>query len=365
MHKIKHLWASVVDADNISKAIDMSSLGKRNHADVKKVLANKKKYIGQVQNMLINHTFHPKPGSELIIYDKTAGKTRIIHRPRYWPDQVIHWTLMLPLSPILKNSMYQYCCGSIPGRGTHLPTKYLQRVLKDDYKGTRYCFKFDIRKYYGSIPPDLMDAEMSRRIGDKDVLWLTREFIYLGIAIGYYTSQWFANIFLSRIDWWIKQELKARYYVRHIDDFVIIGPNKKELRKMRIKIFDRLNKELRLEIKDNWQIFKVGGNDYKGRKLSGRGIDFLGYVFYHGYTKLRKRTALRVMRRSRNMVRNAQCARYVDAAAMMSYLGIIKHCDAHGLARKYIYEPLSVAKMKGVISNEGKIRAGTYGRLYN
>ena len=365
MHKIKHLWASVIDADNISKAIDMSSLGKRDHAEVKKVLANKDKYISLAQSMLINHSFHPKPGSELVVYDKTAGKTRIIHRPRYWPDQVMHWALMLPLSPILKSSMYQYSCGSIPGRGTHLPVKYLQRVLEEDYKGTKYCNKFDVRKYYGNIPPELMDAEMSRRIADKDVLWLTRECIYLGIAIGYYTSQWFANIYLSRVDWWIKQELKARYYVRYIDDFVIIGPNKKELRKMRISIFERLNDELRLNIKGDWQIFKVGGKDLKGRPINGRGIDFLGYVFYHGYTLMRKRTALRIMRRSRNIVRNSEHIKYTDAAAMMSYLGMIKHCDAHGLARKYIYEPLSVAKMKGAISNEGKIRAGTAGGLYH
>jgi len=366
VHKIKHLWPSVIDADNISRAIDMSSLGKRDHYEVKKVLEHKGKYIDLAQSILVNHTFQPIPGSEMIIYDKTAGKSRIIHRPRYWPDQVMHWALMLPLSPILQNSMYQYSCGSIPGRGTHLAVKYLQRVLENDYVGTKYCLKFDIRKYYNSIPPELMDAEMSRRIADKDVLWLLRMFIYLGIKIGYYTSQWLANIYLSPTDWWIKQELEARYYVRYIDDFVILGPNKKKLHKLRNETFDRLHNELRLNIKDDWQVFKVGGNNLKGKPINGRGIDFLGYVFYHGYTLQRKSTALRIMRRSRSIVRKgADSIKYTDAAAMMSYLGMLKHCDAHGLTKKYIYEPLNVAKMKGVISSEGKIRAAAGRGIYN
>ena len=366
MHKIKHLWPQVVDAGNISRAIDMSSIGKRNRRDVKKVLANKGRYICLAQEMLTNHTFQPVLGSELTVYDKTARKTRIIHRPRYWPDQVMHWALMQPLAPILQRSLYQYSCGSIPGRGTHCAVKYLKHALRNNYIGTKYCLKFDISKYYSSIPPELMDAEMGRRIADKDVLWLLRAFISLGIKIGYYTSQWLANIYLARTDWWIKQDLGAPYYIRYIDDFVILGPNKRKLHKLRAELFDHLHNELRLNIKGDWQLFKVGGNDLRGKPVNGRGIDFLGYVFYHGYTLLRKRTALRIMRRSGKIVRRgASNVQYADAAAMMSYLGILKHCDSHGLTKKYIYEPLSVAKMKGVISNEGKIRAAACGGFYD
>ena len=73
---------------------------------------------------------------------------------------------------------------------------------------------------------------------------------------GNYTSQWFANFYLQNLDHYIKEQLKAPYYVRYMDGMRILNRNKKELKKIKIAIEEFLEKE-HLKLKENWQLFKV------------------------------------------------------------------------------------------------------------
>ena len=132
-----------------------------------------------------------------------------------------------------------------------------------------------------------------------------------GIPIGNLTSQLFANIYLNELDKFIKHEIKAKYYVRYCDDFVILSENRKYLEDLipKIKVF--LNDRLRLSLhKDKIEI----------RKLR-QGIDFLGYVVLPNCKVLRTKTKRRMIRK-------------VNSNNLSSYTGLLKHCKGYRLEKK-------------------------------
>ncbi|MCX6702628.1 MAG: RNA-directed DNA polymerase, partial [Candidatus Wolfebacteria bacterium] len=133
---------------------------------------------------------------------------------------------------------------------------------------------------------EILFEMLCRKIPDEDILWLLREIIRsnpYGIPIGNLTSQLFANIYLNELDHFVKRILKEKYYIRYMDDFLILGLDKKHLHEVKelIKIFlcDRLKLEMHPK---KAEIFPID-----------RGIDFLGYVIRGNRRLLRKSTVKR------------------------------------------------------------------------
>lgn len=310
------------------------------------ILRNTDIYAEKILEMLAAKTYVPSPYIIREITDNSSGKIRTIHKPRYFPDQVIHWALILQIQPVMMRGMYKYSCGSVPGRGPHYGRKHLRRWLDTDYRRTKYCPKMDIAKFYPSIDNEALKNEFRRKIKDPHVLWLIDTIIdsAQGLPIGNYTSQWFANFALERLDHFIKQELKIPYYMRYVDDLVLLGPNKKTLHRARPAIEKQLA-ELGLHVKDNWQVFLA----------NSRPIDFLGYRFYRDKTTLRRRNALRIRRRFAKIgKKNYLTLR--DAQAVVSYWGWMKHSDSHYFYNKYCKPHVSVGEARRVISCNAKIR---------
>ena len=141
-----------------------------------------------------------------------------------------------------------------------------------------------------------------KKIKDKDFLVLLDEIIDstdnvrdssklnivgggLGVPIGNYLSQYFANLYLSELDHLCKEELKCKFYYRYADDIVILSNNKDFLHKVLIYIKLYVN-TIGLKVKDNYQIYPV----------DSRGINFVGYVFYHTHTLIRKSIKYRIIK---------------------------------------------------------------------
>lgn len=100
-----------------------------------------------------------------------------------------------------------------------------------------------------------------------------------GIPLGNYTSQFFANLYLNELDQFVKHELKAKYYIRYVDDFIILHQSKQQLKIWKSKIQEFLRNNLKLELhKDKSKINPL----YKG-------IDFLGFRIFQKHILLRKR----------------------------------------------------------------------------
>ena len=325
-------------------AIANSSLGKRKQKRVKAILDNEEYYARKIQDMLLKKQYVPSPYAIKTVQDGSSGKIRTIYKPRFYPDQIIHWALMLQLQPIMMRGMYEYNCGSVPGRGTSYGQNTLRKWLDTDYKNTKYCLKMDVSKFYPSVDNDTLKEMFRRKIKDKDCLWLIDRIIdsSQGLPIGNYTSQWFANFFLQGLDHYIKEKLGVKYYIRYVDDLVLLGSNKKKLHKAREAISDYLN-NINLSLKGDWQVFKV----------NSRAIDFLGFRFYRNKTILRKRNALRIRRRMRK-IQKKDVLTPKDACAVISYWGWIKRSDSYNFYHKYVRPIISVGYAKKVVSNYAK-----------
>ena len=127
-----------------------------------------------------------------------------------------------------------------------------------------YYLQLDIQSFFVSLKKDILFEIIKKKIKNPEVLWLTETIIYhnptnnyypkssmslfesvpshkslfkvpvnQGLPIGNLTSQFFANVYLNELDQFVKHKLKARYYLRYVDDFLILSKDKEELKKWR------------------------------------------------------------------------------------------------------------------------------------
>lgn len=345
MKRKGNIFKEIVELSNIESAIYSASKGKSKRKSVSKILDSPTYYAQQIQKILLDKSYVPNPYIEMKIKDGSNKKERTIFKPKFYPDQVIHWAIMNKLEPLFLKGMYDLNCASIKGRGIHRGMKYIKRILVQDRKYTKYCLKLDIKHFYPSVDKEILKKKFTKIIKDKDTLELLNKIVDSskeGVPIGNYTSQWFANYYLQDLDHFIKEQLKVKYYVRYMDDMVLFSNNKKELRKCKYAIDNFLEKE-HLKIKGNWQLFKT----------ESRPLDFLGYRFYRGYTTLRRCNFLRIKRRIKKISKKEQLS-FKDASAIMSYNGWIVHADSYNYTQRYIKPYVDFKKVKEVIRNESR-----------
>lgn len=291
----------------------------------------------ELKDYFINYALHfynmqhtPKK-----INDGTSKKVRNIIVPTM-EEQVIHHMVVNTLMPMFTKGMYEHTYGSVPERGTHKAKKQIEKWIKIDNRGMKYCLKMDIRKYFDSIPHDIIKRKLSTKIRDKEFLNIVLTIIdatEVGLPLGFYTSQWFANWYLQDLDHYIKETLGAKHYIRFVDDMVIFDSNKRKLHYAVRNIKAYLKNELGLDLKDNWQIFLF---DYvKDGKHKGRALDFLGFKFYRDRTILRKSIMLKATRKAKKIKKKERRTIY-DARQMLAYLGYIDCTNTYNMYLKYI-----------------------------
>ena len=137
-----------------------------------------------------------------------------------------------------------------------------------------------------------------------------------------------------------------------MDDMVIFGSNKRELHKMLEAIRKYLNEELKLEIKDNWQIFRFDYTDKKG-KHRGRDLDFMGFRFFRYKTILRRSIMLKASRKAKKIYKKEKPTVY-ELRQFISYLGWIKATDTYNFYLKHIKPYISIQYCKRRISRYQK-----------
>lgn len=236
---------------------------------------------------------------------------------------------MLQLEPIFLNKFIKQTCASIPNRGIHRAWGYMQKYLRDE-EGTKYCLKMDVKKFYDSVDQKILKQMLAKTFKDEKLLRLLFKIIDSypkdkGIPIGSYLSQYFGNFYLHTLDHYIKEHLHCKYYIRYMDDMVILSDDKEEIRFILNQIQNYLAYYLRLELKGNYQIFPT----------RVRGVDFVGYRFFGEYTLLRKRVAQRFKIKMRRLAKQDSFDNR-DLSTICSYIGWLKYCDSYRLRNKYI-----------------------------
>lgn len=272
------------------------------------------------------------------IHDGIRHKRRQILVPTI-REQVIHHMVINVLKPIFMKGMYEHSYGSIPGRGAHSAKKNIEKWIRKGGRNVKYVLKMDIRKYYDSIPHDILKKKFADLIHDEKFLAVIYEIVDVtgtdrGIPIGFYTSQWIANWYLTELDHYIKEVLGATNYARYVDDMVIYGSNKRKLHNMKDQIETYLQEQLGLELKDNWQVYLFDYVKKDGTHV-GRDLDFMGFRFYRDRTTLRRSIMLRATRKASRISKKDRITIH-DCRQMLSYLGWIDCTDTYGMYRTHI-----------------------------
>lgn len=341
-----YIYERICDKNNIRQAIQKAAKGKRYRKDVKMVLSDVEHYVELLHEMLTTETYTFSDYRTGTVREGAAQKERQIFKPDFYPDQILHWAMMLQMSPILKKGMCEFACGSIPGRGVHYGKRFVRKWINTDYKNTKYYLKMDVSKFYPSVDQQLLTAKLRKKIKDEKVMRMVSAILSKGsgLPIGILASQWFANFYLQDLDHFIKQDLGAVHYVRYMDDMIIFGRNKRELHRMRKAIAAYLEAE-KLKLKSNWQVYR----------LDKEALDFMGFRFFRDKTILRKSIMLRITRKVRQVHKKPRIRNH-DAAGVISYLGWIKHSDSHMLFERWIRPYLNIKKLKNIIRKESKCR---------
>jgi hypothetical protein len=229
-----------------------------------------------------------------------------------------------------------------------------------------------VKQFYASIPQDKLIEKLKSKIKDFKFMQIVENVIHCvpnGLPLGFYTSVWLANWYLSELDHEIKSlgiELK---YARYVDDMAIFCASKKKLRKVKAVIDNRLAK-LGLTVKANWQIFRfhyLSQNPYvsKNGKTAtyGRPLDFMGYKFYRNRTTLRKTILKKIRAKAVRIWRKTKVTIF-DSKQMVSALAWIKNCDMYDYYREHIKPFIDFGKLKHKISTaDRKARCIEYDRI--
>jgi len=346
MKRHGNLYSKIYEMDNLKLAHRNARKGKGWYKEVKMVNSDEEHYLKILQEQLMNKTYKT---SEYETFLKTDGvKEREIYKLPYFPDRICQWAIMQVIEPILIKNFTKDTYSAIPGRGIHPVVKqlrgyhkkigdkedYVPSIFMSDPMGTQYTLKLDVKKFYPNIDHAILKAKYRRLFKDDALLWLLDEIIDstpgdIGIPIGNYLSQYSGNFYLSSFDHWIKEVKGVKHYFRYMDDIVIFGSNKERLHQLKHDIGEYFRTELKLSIKENWQVFPT----------FIRGVDYVGYRFFFDYTLLRKSTCKNFKKKMTQIQKkclNDGQMNFSEWCSVNSYKGWLMWCDSYRLSEKYI-----------------------------
>lgn len=320
----KHLWARIVTLENLLEGWRNASKGKPATTESATYWCDLDKNLLETRERLLNRTWTPEPWRQFTV---SEPKLRLIQAPAFG-DRVVHHALMGVVQPFFSRRFIldSYACQK--GKGTHMASRRTTEFLRAATArwGRPYVVKADISKYFPSISHAILSRRLERLFSDEGVLWLFHQivfrcgFVERGIPIGCLTSQWLANLYLDPLDHFVKDELGQDYYIRYMDDFVIIGPSKTWCRTV-LEQIERFVNVLDLRL-----------NPKTGIYPASHGIDFVGYRHWTTHTLPRKRTMLRARRQLSKLVglygKGLIGPDYIRPR-IASWTGYVQHCDAH------------------------------------
>ena len=226
--------------------------------------------VTNLVKQLTNKTYRLSPYRSFTIYDP---KKRLIEALPYKDRVVLMCFCQHSVASRLERHLIYDNAASRKEKGTHFAVDRLHSFMRKLYiknKTNRiYFLKCDIRKYFQSINHEILLEQLAKVGFSADEMWFLRMIIEshgsIGLPLGNQTSQWFALLYLNGMDRLIKERLRMLYYVRYMDDFVILSEDKSKLQLCKQQI-DEYVKGLKLSLNQKTQI-----------GLLSDGIDFLGF----------------------------------------------------------------------------------------
>lgn len=330
---LRNEFDKYVTYDYLMKAHLASRKNKRYKKDVILFELKQEDYIRYLVEELKNRTY--KHGGYAVFYIREP-KLRKIEKSRYI-DRVVHrWLVDNFLIDLYVPTFISTSYACLKQRGTHKAVCDVQKAMQHCKRiwNEYYILKMDVAKYFQSINKAILFNILKRKIKDEKLLWLIRQIVYsnkgeTGIAIGNYTSQVFANLYLNEVDQYIKRELKVKYYYRYMDDSIILVKTKEEAKVILEKIRIFLREKLNLELNSKTQIFK-----------NKQGVNFCGYKINEYRLKIRDRGKKKLKKKIKllkDMVKNGEMSSKEAKVYLCGHIGYIKYADVHNLTDKLFY----------------------------
>ncbi len=327
MKRINNIYPLIYSTDNLLEAEKKAIKGKTNQTGVQLYIPERESNLRILQHLLISKTYRT---SKYTIFPVWEPKKREVYRLPFFPDRVAQYGIMNVLEPVFMSMFTSDTYSCVKGRGIHGAHHNLKQALLD-VEGTKFCLKLDIKKYYPSIDHTILKHQLRRKFKDNDLLNLLDEIIDSapGLPIGNYLSQPLSNFYLTPFDYWLKEKHGKLPYFRYADDIVLLAPNKQYLHALLFDIKHYLKDNLKLQVKENYQVFPV----------AARGIDFIGYKYFHTHILLRKRIKQKF----------AQAVyRCKPVSTINSYMSWAKHANTKTLIKKLIYDRNSSKEIQSI-----------------
>lgn len=336
------LWEELVSLELCERAVLVALRNKRKTRYICHVRDNYKDYGRKIRDILIDG-WDPDPIRMKTINEGTNHKVRHLKIPSL-RDHIIHTAIVLVLEKHLKKRYYFYSCGSIPGKGQNFAYDALKAELGKK-RPPKYAAEADVRKFYDSCKKEVVMDALRRIFKDKKFLEINEKVLdQMGgvLAIGFSVSHWYANLVLTRVDNAVKNKYPEIQLYRYMDNYVLLGNNKRKLHGAIDLIRDTLE-DMDMNLKNDWQVFRT----------KDRAVSFLSYRFFRGYTLMAKPVMYRIARR----LRKARHQMGVHTAkVIMAYKGILKHCNSFHFRDKYLYPNVSLRQCRRLISHDSKKR---------
>lgn len=329
-HKI---FDKIISLQNLFLAWSKFKKGKEKKLDVQRFSINLEDNIFKLHDTLENEAYKH---SNYVSFRVNDPKPRHIHKAEVG-DRILHHAIVKMIRPIFERTFIHDSYSSRKTKGTHKANQRFRRLawkLSRNNTKTVWILKCDIRKFFDSIDHQILFDLIKKRIYDVQALNLLQEVIHSfngqkgkGIPLGNLTSQIFSNIYLNELDQLVKTNLKAKYYIRYTDDFVILSTDKPYLEELILPIREFLVKSLDLQLHPQKITIKKWH----------QGADFLGYISFPHYSILRTKTKKRILRKIQknfDKYKKGLVEEQYFSQGLQSYKGILKHCRGRGVLNK-------------------------------
>ena len=312
---------------------------KRNTSNALNFEADLERNLMSLYRELFDGTYEP---GRSICFVVTYPKPREVWAADF-RDRIVHHLIYNRVARRFYAGFSVDSCACIPARGTIYAVRRLERHLRsatEDHSKRAWVLQMDLANFFVSINKSVLDAQLARRIKDVYTLYLVRlvlwhdpiENVYVksspgkmamvlahkslfnaggnGLPIGNLTSQFFANVYLDDLDQYIKRTLKIRYYVRYVDDLVLVGDSPQALRKVAADL-------------ERFAVARLAARFNPAKthiQRADQGVNFVGYVVRPHARYLRRRTVSAAHRAAREGGDALQ-------QSINSYLGLLRHTN--------------------------------------
>ena len=356
MRTYNNIFESAIEIQNVKACIlEASKNGKMKKQCVREVVENIDEESEKVHDMMKNHSTVFKTYELCEIHEGIKRKRREIAKPHFKYDQMIQHVLISQIRPIVMKSLYEYAHGSLKNRGPLQTAQAIGKWLRKDPKRTRYCLQMDVHHCYPSVDQDILIERWHQKVKDADFNIENDKVIRaspFGLAPGSPTSVWHIHFLFTPFDHWLSQQDGVEYSIRHMDDIIAFGPNKKKLHKAEQDSIMYMKREYNMEINHNHQVFPIEWEDRKG-KIHGRPLDVCGYLFYRDKTIMRKSHMIKTTRKATKMDKKERITFY-DAEQLLSHLGWYEHADMYDSYLKYIKPKANIKQLKRMVSKHSR-----------